>query len=277
MLTPEVKKKCIKLDAKLQEFKKWFKPAIILVIAVFVVGLGFLIWLPVDADYSDYPWQSYSVGIFVLVAILVAWFLIQQSNRFKITGYSKNVVKTFRAYSFLEKYLEDGIISHLEKAKSQMNSLLTDLQTEWGDLSKQNPSFKSLLKPIEKFIKNIDTRLIPSITNEDEKDVIKMKNTLESLIVFFLSDDLLQIEKINDDLESFPDVSEEEESTLEKIKQNKHLVTVLLAFFIIGGGWLLSQSTKFIKEDFSVETQLIIWVGISVPFTVWMLHTRYKK
>ena len=277
MLTSEVKRKCIKLDAKFQELKKRTTPVVILVIAVFVVGFGFLIWFPEDADFSDYPWQSYSVGIFVLSAILVIWFLIQQSSRFRITGYAKNVVKTFRAYSFLEKYLEDGIISHLEKAESQMDSLLTGLQTEWGDLSKQNPSFKSLLKPIEKFIKNIDTRLIPAITNEDEKDVIKMKNTLESLIMFFLSDDLLQIEKINDELESFPDVSEEEESALEKIKQNKHLVTFLLACLIIGGGWLLSQSTKFIKEDFSVETQLLIWVGISVPFTVWMLHHRYRK
>jgi len=277
MLTPEVKKKCIKLDAKLQEFRKRSRPAIILILAAFVVGFGFLIWLPVDADYSDYPLQSYSVGIFVLVAILVAWFLIQQSNRFRTTGYAKNVVKTFRAYSFLEKYLEDDIISHLDKAESEMDSLLTSLQTEWGDLSEKNPSFKSLLKPIEKFIKNIDMRLIPAITNEGEEDVIKIKNTLESLIMFFLSDDLLQIEKINDELESFPDVSEEEESTLEKIKQNKHLVTFLFAFLIIGGGLALSQSTKFIKEDFSVETQLLIWVGISVPFTVWMLHARYKK
>lgn len=277
LLSPEIIRKCTKLEAKDREFKKWNRPAVLLVLPVIIIFLAFIIWFPEDADFSDYPWQSYGVGIFSVVSIIVIWFLLQKAKPYNITGYAINTVMTFRAYSLLEKYLEDGIISHLEKAEDQMNSLLSALQTGWGDFSKENPSFKSLVRPVEKFIENLNNRIIPMIVVENEDEVRKMQNTFGSLIMFFMSDNFSQIKKINNELETFPDVSEEEESALEKIKQNRHLVTFFIALLIIGGGWLLSQSTKFIKEDIDVETQLILWAAISVPFSVWMLHARYRK
>jgi hypothetical protein len=77
--------------------------------------------------------------------------------------------------------------------------------------------------------------------------------------------------------EAFPDLSEEEESSLERIKQNRHLVTALYSLLTIGGGFVISQSTKLLKSDIAIETQLILWAAISVPFTIWILNTRYRK
>lgn len=277
MLSSELVRKCKKLDAKDKEFLKFNRPAKLLIIAAVVVAFALLFYVPEDQKFADYPLESYSVGIFFTSAIVIAAFLLQKAKRYKVTGYTKNSVLVYRAYSQLEQYLEDGVFSHLENAEKSMDSLLSDLQAEWGELSKENPSLKSLVKPLDGFMKGLDNRVIPAIINEDEKDIKKILNTLSLLIDFFLSDDFTKIHEINKEFENYTDVSEEEESTIEKIKQHRHVVTIFLVLIVIGGGWLLSQSAKFVVLEISVETQLTLWATISVPFTVWVLHARSRK
>lgn len=277
MLSGELRKTCVKLDAKDKEFYKYNVPTKLLVILIGIVLVGFIIWVPEDEPIENYTNEGYAVGIFLLIAIIVSYYLNMKSKRFIVTGYSKNVVRSFRAYLLLEKYLKDEITSHLDKAETNLDSLLNSLRHIWGESTTTNPPFKSLTIPTKTLIANLENRLIPSLTNEDEKSIQKTQEIIASLISFLLSENFDEINSLNKHLETLPDDSEEVESTIERIKQSKYFVTILYITLSIVGGFIISQSTKLLKDDFSVETQLILWVGISVPFTLWILNNRLRK
>ncbi len=144
MLSSELKAKCIKLDAKEREFKKWQRPATLLGTSVFVVLVAYSFLIPEGSIFSDYPTESFLIGIYCIPAVIITIFLLQKSKKYKIIGFSKNVVLTYRAYNSLEAYLKDGLVSHLDDAESKMDSLLTNLQTFWGNIDDTNVPFKSL-------------------------------------------------------------------------------------------------------------------------------------
>lgn len=277
MLTEELKKTCVNLDAKDREFTKLNTPVKLLVISIVIVLIAFMFWIPEDKEISDYSFEGAIVGIYTLIAIIVSYFLSTKSKRYIVNGYSKNAVRTFRAYNSLEKYLKDGLTSHLDKAESNLDSLLINLRTIWGESTKNNPPFRSLTLPTKTLIENLENRIIPSLTNKDEKNIQKTQEALASLISFLLSENFNELFSLNEQFETFSDLSEEKESTIERIKQNKPFLTLLYIVLVIIGGLIISQSAKFIKSDFSLETQLILWMGISVPFTIWLLNKRYGK
>lgn len=278
MLSSELRAKCVKLDAKYNEFNKWNRPAILLIISIIVALIVYVAWVPEGKTVYDFPIIGSIVGIYSLVAVVIGIIFSQKARRYKITGFSKNTVLTFRSYTLLQKFLKDEIPSHLDKAESNMDKLLTRLQTLWGDSTSHiNPPFKSLDTPIKRLIENLENRIIPAIKSDTNEKIEKTQQALELLIVFLLDENFEQIQSLNKYFETFPDVSDEGESSIERIKQNKHLVTSFYSLLMIGMGFVISQGAKLLSKEISIDTQLTLWVGISVPFIVLIILFRYRK
>ncbi|MCH7647401.1 MAG: hypothetical protein IIA83_02180 [Thaumarchaeota archaeon] len=276
-LPKDLEQNCHRLDVKEQEFSKWNKPATGLgFLAVFSL-LAFLVYLPSELELENFSTETYISGGLIFVSVSIGYYCYRKSNKYGISGFELNTVRAYRAYNMLEKYKTDNLDVQLEKSEDIVYSLLSDLQSGWGNFSEKNPSFKSLAKPIDEFLKNLEYRLIPAFADKKSDNISNIQKTLSSLVMFFQSDSFGDIDRVNQELKQYKDTLTERETVSEKIKKNKHFITILLTLAIIGGGWALSESTKFLKEDIQLETQLILWVAISVPFTVWLLHSRYKK
>lgn len=276
-LPKELEQKCHQLDVKYHEFKKWNRPATACAVIAFVAILVLLVYVPEEPEREILPNEVYiSLSIFVISVALLSFFYMR-SSKYRISGFELNTVRVYCAFKTLENYQKDKLDTQFDKSEDNVNSLLVDLQKGWGDFSEKNPSFKSLAEPIDQFLKNLENRLLPAFKDKDQENIKKIQNTLLNLIMFFQSDLFSDIERVNQELKQFEDISSEKEHIYEKIKKNKHLVTMLLSFLIIGVGWALSWSSRFLDESISIETQLTLWAAISVPFTIWLLHSRYKK
>jgi len=278
MLPSEIEQRCHELVAKNHEHKKFAYPAIGIAVSAIAVLLAIpFVFTGKESDLflSVGLWSM--IGYFA-IALAITGILSKKSRPYKITGYEKNVVRVYAAHQFVEKYQKDKLQSLLVSATNEIESLLYDLQNGWGDFSEKNPSFRSLVKPVEDFMNNIDFRLIPVMEKEGNPENVKnVEFSLALMIKFFLSEKFEQITSLNQELEKYPDESSEEETFKEKIRKHKHLVSILMSLAIIIGSGALASSTKLIKQDFAIETQVLIWVGVSVPFTIFWLRSRYKN
>lgn len=277
MLIPDIDGMCHKLDVKEKEFQRWNKPATYLGISIVLIGITAIIFTP-QGKNVQYPWESYAGAIYFIIGTPIAFFLSKKARRYKITGFEANAVQTYRAYKLLEKYQKDNLYSQLESAQSHMESVLINIEKRRGDSTEDKPSFKSLTTPIDDFIENLNNRLIPAITKEESKEVTQMLDTLSKVIVLFVGDEFNEIKLVNKEIENnYEDISKGKKSTVEAIKQHKHIVTILISLGIIAAGGIISYSTRFIKADISADTQILAWIGISVPFVVWLIHSRQRR
>ena len=268
---------CHRLDVSENAFHKRNNLARVIVIQGLIVGMGLLGYIPEEQTVYDYPTESTGVGIYFVASMVAAYFFSRKARPYKVAGFQINIVKTYRAYKILEEYRKDELNYQLEKAQKQIKSLSVDLRTEWGNISEKK-TFKSLVMPIDHFMKNLDNRLVPAMSSKKRKDVSKILYTLSKIILFFKGEEFNEIESVNKELEKYPDVSKLEEPTsLEKIKQNKHLVSILISISIIAIGWVLSYSTQFLPEPVSTDNRMMLWAAISVPVMIWFLHTRYRR
>lgn len=278
VLSPEIEQTCHELYTKDKEFKRYSYPAIGIAISAVAALLAIpFVFTGKEPDLLI-NFTLWSMIVYFVIAIVITGVLAKKSRPYKISGYEKNVVRVYKAHQFLEKYQKDKLQSLLVSATNEIESLLYDIQNGWGNFSEKNPSFRSLVKPVEDFMHNIDFRLIPAMEKEENLENVKnIENSLSLMIKFFLSEKFEQITSINKELEKYPDKSEEEVSFKEKIRKHKHLVSILVSLAIIIGSGALASSTKLIKEDFAIEAQLLIWVGISVPFSIFWLRFRYQN
>lgn len=277
MLLTEIAEKCHKLDVKDKEFQKWNKPAKYLAISAIILGLIALIYLP-EGKTVPPPWQSYVGTIYFLIVISIAFILSRMAAKYKISGFETNAVNTYRAHGLVEKYQKDSLQSQLEKAQDHMYSVLSNLQKWSGVDTEEKSAFKFLTAPVENFIKNLDNRVIPAIANETSEDITLMLDTLSKITIVFIGEEFNEIKSVNEWIENkHRDVSEGKKSTTETIKQHRHIVTLLISFGIIVAGGILAYSTRFIKSDISVDTQILVWVGISVPFVIWCIVARQRR
>jgi hypothetical protein len=273
----EIIDKCHKLDVKDKEFQKWNKPAKYLAISAIILGLIALIYSPEGKNVS-YPWQSYVGAIYFVIAIPIAFILSKMARKYKISGFETNAVNTYRAYGLVARYQKDSLQSQLEKAQDCMYSVLSNLQKWSGEVAEEKPAFKFLTEPIENFINNLDNRVIPAIGNETSDDIALMLDTLSKITIVFIGEEFNEIKSVNEWIENkHKDVSEGKKSAAETIKQHHHVVTLLISFGIIVAGGILAYSTRFIKSDISVDTQILVWVGISVPFVIWGIIARQRR
>ena len=270
MLEKALQDSCHKLNVAHQKYEKNRKRMGIAVI-IFISSIVVLsILMPEDKLYSDVPEISYPLGIIIFASLIVAAYFQTKSTKTQKKGYEKYLIKLYRAYEHLQKYKKDEDDDQLQNAINDLDSVVSDLQMDWGDLEESNPSFKSLKNPIQNFITNLDLCIIPALDSEDV-DVTKINNILEKIIPVMGGDDFSEIEKINQEIrDNFKEDSKEEKKLLEQIRENRNLTKILTSALIITGAGAVSYGAK-IGVSADDTTFVTWWIMMSAAFVTGYL------
>jgi len=267
MQSAELEKTCHKLNVAYSKYEKNVKKAVVSVVVLFAILIATFGLIPEGKTVYDKPEISYPGGIGILISTIFFFYYGNKANKTKKTGHEKYLVKLYRAYNLLQQYKKDEDRDRLNSATSDLNSVVSDLELDWGDLTETNTSFKSLKIPVSNFINNLDLRLVPAL--DDEKiEITKIINVLEKIIEFFDNDDFNQITKINDEIiNNFDEQSEEEKTLLELIRENRILTKILTSILIIAAAGGVSFVAKLaVNADY--VSFVGWWIVLSSAFVV---------
>jgi len=264
MLPQELEENCHKLNVVYCKFEKNRNKSIISIIILFAILVVTVGLIPVGQTFYDKPEITYPGGIGLLISTIVFGYFANKSIKSKKTGHEKYLVKLYRAYNHLQHYKKDEDKDQLKSAYADLDSIVSDLKFEWGDLTETNPSFKSLKIPISDLINNLDLRVVPALDVE-KIDVMKMESVLEKTIEFFDSNDFNQINKINEEIIKNFDQYEEEKNLLEQIREHRNLTRILISILIIAAAGGISVGAKLAVNADNV-TFVGWWIVMSAPF-----------
>src|SRR3990172_12052197 len=140
MLSQELNEKCHKLNLVYCKYEKNRKKAIFSLIVLFAILVVTVSLIPVGQTVYDKPEIAYPGGIGLLISSIFFGYFANKVNKTKKTGHEKYLVKLYRAYNHLQHYKKDEDQDQLNSASADLDSIVSDMKFEWGDLTETNPS-----------------------------------------------------------------------------------------------------------------------------------------
>lgn len=267
-LPDRVESACRKLNNSYKKYEKNNRIAIVLGLVAVVMVFLFFGLIPEGEAIYDHPETSFPVGIIFVITMTLALYYQKNAKKDDHIGYEKHVIRVYRAYNFLNKYAEDEDLDYLDKALDQMDSLVSDLNIEFGDFEETKPSIKSLHEPLGNFIEYLDIRLVPALDTEEKINVEKFQKTFQKLIEFFLSDDFDHIKAVNSDLkDNYLEQTEEVKPLIKQIQEHRQVVKIVITSLIIGASSLVSYIVSLTVGADIITT--ISWlIAMSVPSVI---------
>lgn len=267
-LPDKVESACRKLNNSYKKYEKNNRIAIVLGLVAVVMVVLFFVLIPEGESIYDHPETSFPVGIIFVITMTLALYYQKNAKKDDHIGYEKHVILVYRAYNFLNKYAEDEDLDYLDKAGDQIDSLVIDLNIEFGDFEATKPSIKSLHEPLGNFIEYLDIRLVPALDAEEKINVEKFQKTFQKLIEFFFSDDFDHIKAVNSDLkDNYLEQTEEVKPLIKQIQEHRQVTKIVITSLIIGGSSLVSYIVSLAVGADTITT--ITWlIAISVPSAI---------
>jgi len=267
VLSTEFDARCRKLNTAYEKYEKNRKKAVISGLVVIGIALAVIVLIPEGQTFDQKPEISYPGAIGLLITVIITGFFQRKSSRYKKIGYEKYLVKFYRAYLHLQNYQKNDDQEQLDATYNELDNVISDLKLEIGDLTQTKPIFKSFQTPLSNFISYLDLRLIPVLDTDEKVDVTKIEKSLEKILEFFDNDDFTQIYSVNEDLfNNYEEISEEEKSFLETIREHRTLTRILISILIIAvSGGISYGAALSVKAD--NITFVGWWIVISTAFT----------
>ncbi len=272
MLTPGLEQKCVQLEEKDKEFRKFRKPARI---SGMICGLSLLSFIIASQPENIRALGSevnYIPLIVAAITLAIGIFYRKKGRPYEIKGNALVTLYCYKAYTLLQNYQKTKIASRLKKAKNEMNSALYQITSQWKTVEDNSIPFGKITEPLGEFIDNLKERFLPSIDKEELAE--KNFQTIENLIPFLLEDPNFDFSKINSVLTSYPQTNKGELKILKTERQKKvvRMIGLWGAFIVIGG--FVTYISRIAGAD--VQTQIMVWVTVSVA-AVTICYTSFKK
>lgn len=256
-------------------------------IALSIIVITSLLFPP-GKTIRDIPQISVPVILIILFCMAMALKsqIKSEMTRLKISGFKRYSLKAYHAYLLLKKYLEsEPDFSHINNAKSELESISTSLDLYWGPEKTFIPSFRSLQQPIRDFITYMDSNFIPAFLDVyrdevvDQTKILERQKTIVSLIKVFQSEDFYQISVINKILKAYiPLEIPKKKSKLQKIQENRKLSKILsciigsvvIVLGSLGLSYLLTLHPETTYQDF-VNWFLLIAIPLMIGYNVLII------
>ena len=267
-LPDKLESRCHKLDNSYKKYEKKHRRAIILGMVTFAILVITLGLIPEGETVYDHPEISYPGGIAFVIAIVITSYYQKSAKKDDHDGHEIHVIRVYRAYNFLNKYAVDEDEDQLNAVYDQIDSLVYDLKSEFGDFEETKPSLISLHEPLGNLIEYLDVRLVPAIDTEEKINVEKLRNTFQKLLEFFFSDDFDLIKSVNSDLkDNYLEQLEEVKSFKKQIQEHRSVTKILFSFLIIGVAGLVSYIVSLVV-DADITTTITWVITMSVPSVI---------
>jgi len=267
-LPDKVESACRKLNNSYKKYEKNHRNASVFGIVAMAMIILFFALIPEGETIYDHPETSFPVGIIFVITMTLALYYQKNAKKDDHIGYEKHMILVYRAYNFLNKYAEDEDQDYLDQSHNQIDSLVSNLDTEFGDFEEIKPSIKSLHIPLGNFIEYLDIRLLPALDTEKKINVEKFQKTFQKLIEFFFSDDFDHIKAVNSDLkDNYVEQIEDVKSWIKQIQEHRQVTKIVITSLIIGGSSLISYIVSLAVGADIITT--ITWlIALSVPSVI---------